>query len=197
MRVLRPVFAAGLLGLLASPALAQDRYATIDVRGGYTFNSGVAGDSLKGQSSFGAGAFIALGNRLHLGVTADWAHHSQKQADGSVIGGLDDEQWNVIHAFLKVSFDLAHTDKVTFALNAGPGLMIFSPNQVLRDSRGTKTDGHFAVNAGATGTYWFADRIGVIASFQADIALKKTSGQIFTDGSAMMFPVTGGFVFKL
>ena len=39
--------------------------------------------------------------------------------------------------------------------------------------------------------------VGVIASFQADIALKKTSGQIFTDGSAMMFPVTGGFVFKL
>jgi hypothetical protein len=197
MRVLRPVFAAGLLGLLASPALAQDRYATIDVRAGYTFNSGVAGDSLKGQTSFGAGAFIALGNRLHVGLTADWAHHSQKQDDGTVIGGPTDEQWNVIHAFLKLSFDLAHTDKVTFAINAGPGLMTFSPNQVLRDTRGLKSDAHFAVNAGATGTYWFAERIGIIGSFQADIALKKTSGQIFQEGSAMMFPITGGFVFKI
>ena len=78
MRVLRPILAAGILGLLASPAFAQDRYATVDVRAGYTFGSGVAKDSLKGQTSFGGGACIALGDRLHLGVTADWAHHSQK-----------------------------------------------------------------------------------------------------------------------
>lgn len=197
MRVLRPIFAAGLLGLLASPALAQGRYATVDVRAGYTFLSGVAGDSLKGQTSFGGGAYIALGDRLHLGLSADWAHHSQKLATGLIVGGPNDLQWNVLHTFLKVSFDLVHSDKVTFAINAGPGLMVFSPNQQLRDTRGLKSDAHFAVNGGATATYWFADRIGIIGSFQADIAMKKTKGQIFPTGSAMMFPITGGFAFKI
>ncbi len=197
MRVLRPILAAGFLALLASPALAQDRYATVDVRAGYTFNSGVAGDSLKGQTSFGAGAYIALGNRLHLGLSADWGHHSQKITGGGIVGGPNDLQWNVLHTFLKVSADLVRTDKVTFALNAGPGLMIFSPNQPLRDNRGLKTDAHFAVNAGATLTYWFADRIGIVGSAQADIALKRTNGQIFQTGSAMMFPITGGFAFKI
>ena len=197
MRVLRPVFAAGVLALLASPALAQDRYATVDVRAGYTFNSGVAGDSLKGQTSFGAGAHIALGNRLRLGLTADWAHHSQFVGPDSVVGGPDDLKWNVLHTFLKLSFDLVQTDKVTFALNAGPGIMVFSPNQVLKDTRGVKSDAHLAVNAGATLTYWFAERIGLIGSIQADIAMKKTTGQIFQDGSAMMVPITGGFAFKI
>ena len=197
MRVLRPMFAAGLLGLLASPVLAQERYATVDVRAGYTFLSGVAGDTLKGQSSFGAGANIALGQRLHLGLSADWAHHSQKQADGSVIGGADDQQWNVIHAFLKVSYDLVQAKKVGFSLNAGPGLMVFSPNQVLKDSKGVATDAHFAVNAGAVATYWFADRIGLLGSFQADIAMKKSKGDIFKTDTATLFPITGGFVFKI
>ncbi|HEU5219924.1 MAG TPA: hypothetical protein VFU23_14790 [Gemmatimonadales bacterium] len=197
MRVLRPMFAAGLLGLLASPVLAQDRYATVDIRAGYTFTSGEAGDSLKGQTSFGGGAYIALGSRMHLGFSVDWAHHSQKLPDGTVVGGPNDLQWNVIHAFLKVGYDVVHTEKVSFALNAGPGLMIFSPNQVLRDSRGLSTDAHFAVNGGTTLTYWFADRIGLIGSAQANIALKKTSGQIFTDKSGMMFPVSGGFTFKI
>ncbi len=197
MRVLRPIFAAGLLGLLASPVFAQDRYATVDVRAGYTFGSGEAKDSLKGQSSFGGGAYIALGDRLHLGLSADWAHHSQKLPDGTVIGGPDDLQWSVLHTFLKASFDLVHTAKVTFAVNAGPGIMVFSPNQQLKDTRGVKSDIHFAANAGATVTYWFADRIGLIGSAQADLALKKTKGQIFTDKTAMMFPITGGFAFKI
>lgn len=197
MRVLRPILAAGLLGLLASPVFAQDRYATVDVRGGYTFSSGTAKDSLKGQSSFGGGAYIALGNRLHLGLSADWAHHSQKLADGTVRGGPTDLQWSVLHTFLKVSVDLVQTEKVTFALNAGPGLMVFSPNQQLKDERGVKTDAHIAVNVGATVTYWFADRIGLLGSFQADIALKRTGGQIFKNSSAMMFPITGGFAFKI
>jgi len=197
MRVLRPIFAAGLLGLLASPAFAQERYATVDVRAGYTFNSGVAGDSLKGQTSFGGDAYIGLSNRLHLGVSADWAHHSQKKPDGTVVGGVDDLQWSVLHAFLKVKFDLLQSSKVTFAINAGPGLMVFSPNQAMKDARGTSTDGHFAVNGGATLTYWFSDRIGIIGSGQADIALKRTTGQIFQTSSGMMFPITGGFAFKI
>lgn len=197
MRVLRPIFAAGFLALLASPAFAQERYATVDVRAGYTFLSGAAKDSLKGQTSFGGGAYIALGDRLHLGVSADWAHHSQKLDNGTIVGGPNDLQWNVLHAFLKVSLDLVNTDKVTFAINAGPGLMVFSPNQVLRDTRGLKTDAHIAVNAGTTVTYWFADRIGLIGSAQADIALKRTGGQIFKTKSAMMFPISGGFAFKI
>jgi outer membrane protein with beta-barrel domain len=197
MRVLRPIFAAGLLGLLASPALAQERYASVDVRAGYTTSSGVAKDSLKNQTSFGGSAYIALGDRLHLGLTADWAHHSQKLPDGTVVGGVDDLQWSVLHGFLKASFDVVHSDKITFAINAGPGLMVFSPNQRLKDTRGTKTDAHFAVNAGTTVTYWFAERIGIIGSAQADIALKRSGGQIFQNKTAMMFPITGGFAFKI
>jgi hypothetical protein len=197
MRVLRPIFAAGILGLLASPAFAQDRYATVDVRAGYTFGSGVAKDSLKGQTSFGGGAWIALGNRLHVGVTADWAHHSQYLADGTVRGGVDDLQWSVLHAFLKASFDLVDSKKITFALNAGPGLMIFSPNDALKNERGVSSNAHIAVNAGGTLTYWFSDRIGILGSGQADIALKKTSGSLFQTKTAMLFPITGGFTFKI
>jgi hypothetical protein len=196
MRVLRPMFAVGVLALLAGPALAQDRYATLDVRAGYMKLMGSAGDTLKGQSSFGAGAHIALGSRLHLGLTADWAHHSRRQADGSVIGGPNDPQWNVLHGFLKVSFDVASTDKITFALNAGPGLVVFSPNDVLKDA-GFLNDAHFAANIGASLTYWFSDRIGLLASPQLHMVMKKTSGQIFTDKSAMFLPLTGGFVFKI
>ena len=196
MRVLRPMFAVGFLALLASPLLAQDRYATVDVRAGYTFLSGTAKDTLKGQSSFGGSAFIALGDRLHLGFSADWAHHSRKQADGSVIGGAQDQKWNVLHTFLKVSYDVVQSEKVTFSLNAGPGLMFFSPNEVLK-AAGRNSDTHVAVNGGARITYWFADRIGLLGSAQADIALKKTKGQIFLNSSAMMFPITGGFVFKI
>lgn len=196
MRVLRPVFAVGILALLARPALAQDRYATFDVRAGYTAATGSTGDLFKGQSSFGGSTAFAIGSRLHLGLSADWAHHSQK-VNGAVIGGPNDEQWNVIHTFLKLHASLVETSKVTFAVNAGPGLMIFSPNQVLKDNDGLKTDAHIAVNVGATVTYWFSDRIGLIASPQLDMALKKTSGQIFTDKSAMLFPITGGFAFKI
>ncbi len=197
MRVLRPIIAAGFLAVLASPAFAQERYATVDVRAGYTTSSGVAKDSLKGQTSFGGGASIAVGNRLHLGLTADWAHHSQKLADGTIVGGVNDLQWTVLHAFVKASFDLVQSKKLSFAINAGPGLMIFSPNQPLRDQRAVSTDAHLAVNGGATITYWFADRIGIIGSAQADIALKHTTGQIFKTSSAMLFPITGGFAFKI
>lgn len=204
MRVLRPVVAAGILVLLAGPALAQGRYATISVRAGYTVaptgdaTDLASGQSFKGQSSFGAGAFVALGDRLHLGITTDWAHHSVKQPpDGAVIGGANDQQWNLVHAFLKVSFDVVQAKAVTVALNAGPGLMVFSPNEVLRDLQGVRSDAHFAVNGGATITWWFADRIGIVASPQADIAFKKTSGQIFKDKTAIFFPITGGFQFKI
>lgn len=197
MRVLRPVIAVGVLAILAGPALAQDRYATVDVRAGYMVISGAAGDTLKGQSSFGGGAHIAIGQRLHLGLTADWAHHSRKLPDGTVVGGPNDLQWNVLHSFLKVSFDVVQTPKWTVGLNGGPGLMVFSPNQVLKDQVGVKTDVHFAGNVGATITYWFSERIGIIASPQADFALKKSSGQIFKDKMAMFFPITGGFSFKI
>ena len=205
MRVLRPVFAAGIFALMAGPLLAQEptRFATVEIRAGYTktpkgnSNDITARQSLKGQSSFGAGATIALGSRLHLGVTADWAHHSVYVGPDSVVGGAEDQQWNILHAFVKVSYSLLAMDKVTIAVNAGPGLMIFSPNQVIRDATGDRTDAHFAVNGGATITWWFADRIGLMASPQADIALKKGSGQIFRDRSATTFPITGGFQFKI
>jgi hypothetical protein len=197
MRVFRPIIAAGFLALVASPAFAQDRYATIDVRAGYTFNSGVAGDSLKNQTSFGAGAFIPLGDRLRLGLTADWAHHSQYLDTGLIVGGPNDLRWNVIHAFLKASFDVVQSEKVTFALNAGPGIMFFSPNKVLKDTRGVKSERHIALNVGTTMTFWFAERIGLVGSLQGDFALKKTSGALFPESTAMMFPITGGFVFKI
>jgi hypothetical protein len=197
MRVLRPVLAVGFLALMAGPVLAQERYATVDIRAGFTQPLGTAKDSLKGQSSFGAGAAIALGNRLHLGLSVDWAHHSQKQADGSVIGGVNDEQWNVVHTFLKASYNVVQEGRFTVGLNAGPGIMVFSPNQVLKDALGVRTDVHFAVNAGATITWWFADRIGLMASPQMDMAFKKTSGQYFKANSATMFPITGGFQFKI
>jgi hypothetical protein len=196
MRVLRPILAAGFLALLASPILAQERYATVDVRAGYTFMSGTAKDSLKGQSSFGADASIALGNRLHLGLSVDWAHHSQYQSDGTIIGGAGDQEWNVIHAFVKASYNVVNSKRVSLALNAGPGLMVFSPNDVLK-AIGKQNDAHFAVNVGTTLTYWFSDRIGLLGSFQADMALKKTKGQIFTKNTGMLFPVTGGFAFKI
>jgi hypothetical protein len=210
MRIIRPVFAAGILVLLAGPVLAQgERYATISVRAGYTkppkgdANDLAIGQSLKGQSSFGASAMVALGDRLHLGLTADWAHHSVYQVnpdpppDRIIIGGATDPQWNIVHAFLKVSYDLVQVKSWTVALNAGPGLMVFSPNQIIRDAQGLRTDAHFAVNGGATITWWFADRIGIIASPQLDYAMKKTKGQIFTDKGAIFFPITGGFQFKI
>ena len=155
MRVLRPVYAVGFLALLAGPSLAQaqDPYAYVEVRAGYTSPSGAASDSLKGQSSFGAGFAVAVGSRFHVGLSADWAHHSQKQADGSVIGGVNDEQWNLLHTFLKLSFDAVNSGKVSVALNAGPGLIVFNPNQNLRDSRGVRTDAHFAVNVGGSATW--------------------------------------------
>jgi hypothetical protein len=209
MRVLRPVLAAGILVLLAGPALAQERYATIAIRAGYTkVPTGDAtdlatGQAFKGQSSFGASAFVALGDRLHLGITTDWAHHSVYQVnpdpppDRIIIGGATDPQWNLVHAFLKVSYDVVQMKAWTIALNAGPGLMVFSPNQVLRDAQGLRTDAHFALNGGATITWWFADRIGIIASPQADFAFKKASGQIYKDKSPVFFPITGGFQFKI
>lgn len=206
MRVLRPVLALGIFALTAGPVLAQNsgKYATVEIRAGFTKTSKgdatdlAAGQSLKGQSSFGAGAFIALGSRLHAGLTADWAHHSVYQVAGdTVIGGANDQQWNILHAFIKLRYDLVSMDRWTVALNAGPGLMIFSPNQVIRDATGERTDAHFAVNGGATITWWFADRIGIMASPQADIAFKKSSGQIFTNKSATTFPITGGFQFKI
>src|SRR5688500_20203800 len=93
MRVLRPVCAVAFLALTAGPAIAQDRYATLDVRGGYTKPLGAAKDSLHGQSSFGAGAAVRLGNRRHLGLTADWAHHSEE----AVIGSPNDLTWTRLH----------------------------------------------------------------------------------------------------
>jgi hypothetical protein len=206
MRVFRPVLAVAAFALTAGSALAQEqgRFATVEVRAGFTQTSkGTSSDlaakqSLKGQSSFGAGAAIALGTRIHLGLTADWAHHSVYQPAGdTVIGGANDQQWNVLHTFVKVSYSLIQMPKLTVALNAGPGLMIFSPNQVVRDSTGERSDAHFAVNGGATITWWFSDRIGLMASPQADYAFKKSSGQIFKFKSAKMFPITGGFQFKI
>jgi hypothetical protein len=193
MRVLRAVCTVAFLALTAGPALAQDRYATLDVRGGYTKTVGQAGDSLKGQSSFGAGATFQIGNRIHLGLSADWAHHSELP----VIGGPQDRQWNVLHAFLKAHFHLLESEKVTVALNAGPGLMVFSPNQVLKDATGVRTSAHFAGNLGGTVTWWFANRIGLIGSVQADFALKKSSSDIFPNGTALLVPLTGGFRFKI
>jgi len=210
MRVLRPVLAAGILVLLAGPVLAQgERYATIAVRAGFTkaptgdATDLASGQSFKGQSSFGAGAFVALGDRLHLGLTVDWAHHSvyivnpNPPPEKIVIGGANDEQWNLVHAFLKVSYDVVSMKTWTIALNAGPGMMVFSPNQVLRDAQGLRTDAHFALNGGATITWWFADRIGLVASPQVDYAMKKTKGQIYTNKGAAFFPITGGFQFKI
>ena len=209
MRVLRPVVAAGFLVLLAGPALAQERYATISVRAGYTKaptgndDDLIAGQSFKGQTSFGASAFVALGDRLHVGLTTDWAHHSVYVVNPNpppakiIVGGPTDPQWNLVHAFVKVSYDVVQMKSWTVALNAGPGLMVFSPNQTLRDSVGVRTDAHFAANVGATITWWFADRIGIIASPQADFAFKKASGQIYKDKTTVWFPITGGFQFKI
>jgi len=206
MRVLRPVLALGIFALTAGPVLAQNsgKFATVEVRAGYTKTSKgdasdlAAGQSLKGQSSFGAGAFIALGSRLHPGLTADWAHHSVYQVAGdTVIGGAGDEQWNILHTFVKLRYDLVAMPKWTVAVNGGGGLMVFSPDSVLRAKTGTRTDAHFAVNGGATITWWFSDRIGIMASPQADIAFKKTAGRIFTNKSATTFPITGGFQFKI
>jgi len=199
MTALRPVFAFGALILAAAPVHAQgDRYATIDIRAGYTLPLSTAKTEFKGQSSFGAGAAIALSNRIHLGPTFDWAHHSVKQANGTVIGGPDDQQYNVFHVFLKVAYDAINQNHFSVAVNAGPGLLFFSPNQVLKD-QGTLSDRHFAVNGGLTITWWFSDRIGIVASPQADIALSRSSGHIdaFKNKSAMMFPLTGGFRFKI
>ena len=193
MRVLRAVSSVAFLALMAGPALAQDRYATLDVRGGYTKPMGVAADSLHGQSSFGAGATIQIASRLHIGLTADWAHHSEEP----VIGGPNDRQWNVLHAFLKLSVDLLNSDKVTVALNAGPGLMVFSPNQILKDAEGFRTAAHLAGNVGGTITWWFADRIGLVGSAQADFAMKKSSSDIFANDMALLMPLTGGFRFKI
>jgi len=193
MRVLHAVSTVAFLALMAGPALAQDRYATLDVRGGYTKPMGVAADSLHGQSSFGAGATIQIASRLHVGLTADWAHHSEEP----VIGGPNDRQWNVLHAFVKLSVDLLNTDKVTVALNAGPGIMVFSPNQVLKDAVGFRTAAHFAGNVGGTITWWFADRIGLVGSAQADFAMKKSSSDIFANDMALLMPLTGGFRFKI
>ena len=199
MTALRPMLAVGALVILASPLRAQgDRYATVDVRAGYTLPLSTAKDEFKGQSSFGAGFAIALSNRLHLGPTFDFAHHSVKQADGTVIGGPDDQQYNVFHLFLKASFDALTQNHFTIAVNAGPGLLFFQPNDALKNL-GAESDRHFAINGGLTITWWFSDRIGLVASPQADIALSRSSGHIdaFKDKSAMMFPLTGGFRFKI
>ena len=207
MRALRPVFALLGMALLAGPVLAQgDRYATIDVRAGYTLPLSDAKDFFKGQSSFGAGAAIALADRIHLGLTIDWAHHSVKQSDafctaagepsGCVIGGPNDEQYNVFHTFLKVAFDAVNQKKFTVAFNAGPGLIFFSPNDILK-AHAVESDRHFAINAGMTITWWFSDRIGLLASPQADIALSRSSGHVFTNSKALLFPITGGFRFKI
>jgi hypothetical protein len=215
------VLALGLLAGLARPAVSQEPYATAEVRGGYSVTNGSTKDLLKGQSSFGVGAAIALGKKAHLGLTADWAHHSirfETNASGvpttpltycsststtcDVIGGANDQQLNVVHAFAKFSYTLLDQNKVTFELNAGPGIMVFSPNQVVKDATGDQSETHLAINGGATLTYWFADRIGLMLSPQVDYALKKTTGNFFFDANgkakgAMIFPMTGGFRFRL
>src|SRR6185436_21163805 len=118
MRFLRPVLTVAASVLLASPGFAQDRYATIDIRGGYTVPLGnTTKNTFKGQSSFGAGVAIALSDHIHLGPTFDWAHHSLKQADGSVIGGPNDEQYNVFHVFLKASWEALNAGKLTVGVN--------------------------------------------------------------------------------
>jgi hypothetical protein len=194
MRVLRPVLAVGFLALLAGQAVAQDdRYATVDVRAGYTQPLGDAKDQLKGQSSFGGGFMLQIANRLRLGASFDFAHHSQKP----VIGGPNDRQFQVFHTFVKIAFDLVNQEKVNISIIAGPGMMFFSPNDALHNATGIESDRHFAVNGGATITWWFADRIGIVLSPQADIALSRTTGQVFTDKSAMLFPLTAGFRFKI
>lgn len=206
MTALRPMLAFGALILVAGPAVAQGRYATIDVRAGYTLPLSDAKTEFKGQSSFGLGVAIALADRVHLGLTFDEAHHSVKQSDtfcaaagkptGCVIGGPEDEQYNVFHLFLKASFDAINQNHFTIGFNAGPGLLFFSPNNVLK-AQAVESDRHFAINAGMTITWWFSDRIGILASPQADVALSRSSGHIFTDHKAMMFPLTGGFRFKI
>src|ERR1041384_6646318 len=202
MRVLRPVLALGIFALTAGPVLAQNsgKFATVEIRAGYTKTSKgdatdlAAGQSLKGQSSFGAGAFIALGSRLQAGLTADWAHHSVYQVAGdTVIGGGADEPGDILHPLAQPRFKPAALP----TRSRGGGLMIFSPDSVLRAKSGPRTDAHFAVNGGATITWWFSDRIGIMASPQADIAFKKTAGRIFTNKSATTFPITGGFQFKI
>ena len=203
MKVLRPVIAFGALVLLASPAMGQDRYALIDVRAGYTKaptgdDSDLnLGQSLKSQSSFGLSAFIALSNKVRLGPSFDFAHHSVKQPpDGEIIGGPNDQQYKLFHAFLKVSFDLVNSSRVSVALNAGPGMIFFAPNDILR-AQGIESDRHFAVNGGASITWWFSERIGLLLSPQVDVALSRSSGQIFTDKSALFIPLTGGLRFKI
>lgn len=206
MKVLRPVLAVGAVALLAGPARAQERYATVDVRAGYTLPLSDAKTMFKGQSSFGAGAAIALANKIHLGLSFDYAHHSVKQSDafctaagkpaGCVVGGPDDEEYNIAHLFLKVSFDAVDMNHWTVSFNAGPGLMFFSPNDVLK-AKGLEGDRHFAVNAGATITWWFADRIGILLSPQADLAFSRSSGHVFIDKKALLLPLTGGFRFKI
>src|ERR1044072_4374925 len=138
MKVLRPGLAAAVFTLIAGSALAQEqgRCATGEIRAGYMQTSkGNSTDlterqSLKGQSSFGAGAMIALGSRVHVGITADWAHHSVCVAPDSVIGGADDQQWNVLHAFAKVKFDLVAMPKWTIAINGGGGPLALSTHQI-------------------------------------------------------------------
>jgi hypothetical protein len=208
MRVFRPVLALGALVLLAGPALAQDRYGLVDVRAGYTMPLSDAKDTFKGQSSFGAGAAIALGDRLHLGVTLDWAHHSVKNADGTVLGGPNDPQYNVFHTFLKVSFDAVNQKSFSVGFNAGPGLIFFSPNDILKQ-QAIESDRRVAINAGMTITWWFSERIGLLLSPQADIALSRSSGHIFSNSArytdpvhiykdkAFLLPLTGGFRFKI
>lgn len=197
MKVLRPILAAGVLAFLASPAFAQGRYATVELRAGYTMGLGTTADTLKGQSSFGGSVNIALGDRLHLGLSGDWAHHSRKDANGNVVGGADDPQWHTVHAYLNISYDVISGEKVTGTLNIGPGISVLSPNQVMRDNEGLKTDTHFGGKFGGSLTYWFTDRIGLMASPQLIMAMKKTNGQIFTDKSAMFAVLTGGFNFKI
>ncbi|MGH7559928.1 MAG: hypothetical protein ACRENB_02805 [Gemmatimonadales bacterium] len=191
MRVPRPVLAVGVLALLAGPALAQDKYATAELRAGYAVTLGEAKDSLNSSTSFGAGAAIALAQRLYLGFQVDWATHETKPITSPV------REWSVLHAFLKVGYNIVDMPKWTVRLSGGPGIMSFSPNQELQTLFGSGNDVHFAVNGSIAVTYWFAERIGLHIAPQFDIAFKKTSGQIFKESSGMIFPLGGGLQFKI
>src|SRR5260221_675696 len=119
MRVLRPVLALGIFALSAGPVLAQNsgKFATVEIRAGFTKTSkGDAtdiglGQSLKGQSSFGAGGFIALSSRLQAGITAGWAHHSVYQVGDTVIGGANHPQRKILPTLGQPRFNVRHMDK--------------------------------------------------------------------------------------
>lgn len=191
MRVFRSVLAVGVLALLAAPARAQEKFATAELRAGYGVTLGDAKDSLQASTIFGAGAAIAVTQRLKLGFSVDFGSHESKP----LVDPL--REWRVFHAFLRLAYNIVDVPQWTVGINAGPGIMGFSPNDEIRNAEGIGSEVHFAANVGGTITYWFTERIGLLLSPQLNIAFKKSTGNIFFDKSGMFAPMTGGLQFKI